>query len=93
MGSVNVLERLILLEKRDSIAETMIAGTVIIAEKIKAPVIPLVKASCTAIGILSPPTTNIFIICSREIVPIISGKDIPMRWYSEAGKDGQLMYI
>jgi len=59
-------------------AETIIAGTVIIADKIKALVIPPVKASCTAIGIFPPPMTNISIISVREMVPIISGKAIPM---------------
>ena len=34
MGSVNVLERLILLEKRDSIAKIMIAGSLLAKQRI-----------------------------------------------------------
>jgi hypothetical protein len=56
----------------------MIAGTVIIADRINAQVIPLVKASCTATGMFAPPMTNMFIISSIEIVPMIRGKAIPM---------------
>ena len=59
-------------------ADTIIAGTVIIADKMKAPVIPPVNASCTGTGICAPPTTNMSIISVIEIVPMISGKAIPM---------------
>ncbi len=59
-------------------ADTIIAGRVIIEDRINALVIPLVNASCTTIGMLAPPTTNIFIISSMEIVPIIKGRAIPI---------------